>query len=43
VLSLGIVDNLAALVGWLWIDCGQWQMTSGGTAGLIVDNVDNSI
>jgi len=29
-------------VGSLWIDCGQWQLTSGAIAGLIVDNVDNS-
>jgi len=35
------VDNLAALVGYLWIDCGQCQMTSGAPAGLLVDNVDN--
>jgi hypothetical protein len=37
------VDNLAAIVGSLWIDCGQWQLTGGAIAGLIVDNVDNSI
>jgi hypothetical protein len=37
------VDNLAALVGSLWIDCGQWQLTGGAIAGLIVDNVDNTI
>jgi hypothetical protein len=35
------VDNLAALVGYLWIDCGQCQMTMAAIAGLLVDNVDN--
>jgi hypothetical protein len=37
------VDNLAALVGYLWIDCGQCQIAMAAIAGLLVDNVDNSI